>query len=247
MRVLIWRWLLCVLLLQGASAYAASSCVVLVHGLAGQPWNWWRLAPLLEAHSYQVVKARYASRKLTVAQASQAVTQAVSRCEPARDVAMVGHSLGGILIRHYLAHTPNHQVTRVVMLGTPNQGSHLAVRANRKYWHEQGIARLMGPVVAELQAVPSSTVNQLPAMSVPTGVLAGYLTPTPWLTKRFGRVPNDGLVAVDNTKVAGMSDFALIKATHMGLLFDVDAQRQVLWFLQAGHFFHAQPVESRAD
>lgn len=239
--------MLCALLMQSTWALAAPSCVVLVHGLAGQPWNWWRLSPLLEVQGYQVIKARYPSRKLTVAQASQAVTEAVSRCEPSRDVAMVGHSLGGVLIRYYVSNTPNHKVSRVVMLGTPNQGSHLAVRANRKYWHEQGIARLMGPVVAELQATPDSLVNQLPAMQIPTGVLAGYLTPTPWLTKRFGRVPNDGLVAVDNTKIAGMHDFALIKATHMGLLFDVDAQRQVLWFLQTGHFFHAQPVGSVVD
>lgn len=215
-----------------------SGCVVLVHGLAGQGWNWWRLAPLLEQHGYQVVKARYRSRQLTITQAAPALSRAIEQCPPHLPVSLVGHSLGGILIRQYLTQPDHRPIHRVVMLGTPNRGSHLAVDRNRKYWHEQWIARLMGPVVAQLQATPDSAVNQLPAISVPTGVIAGYLTPAPWLTKRFDHLPNDGLVATEYTKVAGMQDFVYVKTTHMSLPFDVNAQRQVLWFVQTGRFFH---------
>ncbi len=223
--------------MQSAQA-TTHGCVVLVHGLAGQPWNWWRLAPLLEQQHYVVVRARYLSRRLTIEQATQAINTAINQCPQDQPISLVGHSLGGILIRQYLTQADHRPIARVVMLGTPNQGSHLAIRANQKYWHEQGIAWLMGPVVKQLQANAEGVVHQLPPIDVPTGVIAGYLTPTPWLTKRFDGQANDGLVAMDYTKLAGMSDFIEVKATHMGLLFDVDAQRQVLWFLQTGHFFH---------
>lgn len=237
-------WLCGVLLLISVSSMAATppqGCVVLVHGLAGQGWNWWRLAPLLEQHGYQVVRARYRSRQLTISQAVSALSRAVEQCPAQLPVSMVGHSLGGILIRQYLKQPDHRPLHRVVMLGAPNRGSHLAVATNRKYWHEQWLARLMGPVVAELQTTPDSVVNQLPPIEVPTGVIAGYLTPAPWLNKRFEHLPNDGLVAVEYTKLAGMRDFVLAKTTHMSLPFDANVQRQVLWFLKMGHFFHAPP------
>lgn len=221
-----------------ATTTASSGCVVLVHGLAGQGWNWWRLTPLLERYGYQVVKARYRSRHLTISQATPELSKAVSQCAPHLPVSLVGHSLGGILIRQYLTEPDHRPVHRVVMLGTPNRGSHLAVDRNRKYWHEQWLAQWLGPVVAQLQATPDSAVNQLPPVTVPTGVIAGYLTPAPWLNKRFGHLPNDGLVAVDYTKVSGMQDFVHVRTTHMSLPFDSNVQHQILWFLQTGRFFH---------
>src|SRR5512147_1301016 len=46
-------------------------------------------------------------------------------------VALIGHSLGGLLLRHALVDAPGLNVHRLIMLGTPNQPPRLAVRANR--------------------------------------------------------------------------------------------------------------------
>jgi pimeloyl-ACP methyl ester carboxylesterase len=47
------------------------------------------------------------------------------------DVALVGHSMGGLVARAALMHTAGAQVSRVVLLGTPNYGSLAAVQALR--------------------------------------------------------------------------------------------------------------------
>jgi len=47
------------------------------------------------------------------------------------DVALVGHSMGGLVARGALVHAAGQRVSRVVMLGTPNSGSFGAVQALR--------------------------------------------------------------------------------------------------------------------
>jgi len=47
------------------------------------------------------------------------------------DVALVGHSMGGLVARAALTHPVGAQVSRLVMLGTPNYGSLAAVQALR--------------------------------------------------------------------------------------------------------------------
>jgi hypothetical protein len=47
------------------------------------------------------------------------------------DVAIIGHSMGGLVARAALTHRAGRQGTRLVMLGTPNQGSLAAVQALR--------------------------------------------------------------------------------------------------------------------
>ena len=47
------------------------------------------------------------------------------------DVALIGHSMGGLVARAALTHPAGAQVSRVVMLGTPNHGSLAAVQALR--------------------------------------------------------------------------------------------------------------------
>ncbi len=49
----------------------------------------------------------------------------------ARNVGIVGHSMGGLVARAALTHAAGRQVSRLVMLGTPNSGSFGAVQAVR--------------------------------------------------------------------------------------------------------------------
>jgi hypothetical protein len=47
------------------------------------------------------------------------------------DVALIGHSMGGLVARAALTHSAGRRVSRLVMLGTPNSGSLAAVQALR--------------------------------------------------------------------------------------------------------------------
>ncbi|MBK6598742.1 MAG: alpha/beta hydrolase, partial [Proteobacteria bacterium] len=53
------------------------------------------------------------------------------REDPAREILLVAHSMGGLVARHALTLPGQTKVTRVVLLGTPNFGSLAAVQALR--------------------------------------------------------------------------------------------------------------------
>lgn len=83
--------------------------------------------------------------------------------EPAARVALVGHSLGGLVSRAALARPGGGKVERLVLLGTPNCGSFAAVQALRgTYSVVRKIARLDGRHTAE--ALAASTFNTFPSL-----------------------------------------------------------------------------------
>lgn len=221
------------------------SCVVMLHGLAGRPWNFNALARTLTRYGHPVEIPAYPSRYLTIEKAANVVAESVNRCHArgATTVDLVGHSLGGLLIRQYLstqslAEQQRLGIGRVVMLGTPNQGSVLSDDGGLRFGYEREIAKWLGPVVAELGTGSAGPIKRFGPMTVPTGVVAGYYSLIPWFNRRFAE-PNDGLVSVSSTRVAGMKDFIEVPENHLKLAEDPDVQRQVLWFLHTGHFYHA--------
>ena len=213
------------------------SCVVLVHGLAGSRWNWIGLPQLLQRSGYHVVNYSYPSRQQRIEVAAQALAPVVQQClqQQRRPVHLVGHSMGGLLIRAYLQQYGHVGIGRVVMLGTPNQGTELSDPTGQQPY-ERAVAGWLGPAVAQMTTETNGFVAQLAEPSVPTGIIAGYLTPTPWLNRRFNTA-NDGLVAVYSTRLSTMQDFVLVRSIHTSLPLQVDAQRQVGWFLATGRFY----------
>lgn len=215
-----------------------NGCVVLLHGLAGSHWNWLGMSALLQRNGYHVLAANYPSRAQTIEQSAQVIVSALTACQQqhAAPVHLVGHSLGGLLIRQYLQQYGDAGIGRVVMLGTPNHGTELSDQVSAPWPHERAIASWLGPAVAQLNTRPDGFIAQLAEPSVPTGIIAGYLTPTPWLNRRFNTA-NDGLVAVYSTRLTRMQDFILLPLVHANLPFNVDAQRQTVWFLKTGQFY----------
>ena len=105
-----------------AARYLPPMRVLLAHGLARTPLSLAGLARVLEraghttrsfgyfafAESYDDIRARLVAELAEMA------------ADPA-PVGLVGHSLGGLLLRHALADVPSLNVHRLIMLGTPNR------------------------------------------------------------------------------------------------------------------------------
>lgn len=218
----------------------SAGCVVLVHGLAGSGWNWVGMRQLLQRSGYHVVTLDYPSRQQSIQVSAQALQPAIQQCVQAQHtpVHLVGHSMGGLLIRYYLQHYGATDIGRVVMLGTPNQGSELSDPTQQKP-HERVAAGWLGPAAQQFSTRQDGFIANLAEPQVPTGIIAGYLTLTPWLNRRFNTA-NDGLVAVYSTRLASMQDFLMLPAVHNSLPIKVDAQRQTLWFLNTGRFYSPQ-------
>ena len=143
-------------------------------------------------------------------------------------VHFVCHSLGGLVVRHLFHTSEQQRPGRVITLGTPHQGSRVAV----KLGYLPGFKALLAAGLSEGLAggaPPWPGGRQL-------AVISG--------TKPFGlgmtvcrlSAPHDGTVTVAETKLEGMSAHALLPVTHTGLLVSPMVARFVCAYLKAGRF-----------
>lgn len=150
---------------------------------------------------------------------------------PGETVHFVGHSLGGLLICALLEHALPPRIGRVVCLGTPFKGSKTAARVTR--W--PGGRHVIGKCLADVHARGGFAAWRA---GVEAGCVAGRM---PF---GVGRLlgpfpePNDGTVAVDETRIAGLADHIVLPVSHVALLWSASVAAQVAHFLEQGRFRH---------
>ena len=105
-------------------------------------FSYLRLQLQLRAHGFAVECHDYDWRRSLTQLGAELATR-LRACAPTR-VALVGHSMGGLLARAALTQGGLAHVERVVLLGTPNSGSFAAVQALRgTYAVVRKLARLV--------------------------------------------------------------------------------------------------------
>lgn len=206
--------------------------VVLLHGLARGQGSMAKLGAFLRKRGFETWSHTYPSRRDSIASLASALTERLVDAAGDRPLCAVTHSMGGIVVRHL--QDPRLHWSRIVMLAPPNQGSRLAaglVRNPLFRW-------FYGPAGGEL-----ADASTWPVPPAPFGVIAGtrdvaWSNPTSWtMGRRFpAGVKNDGTVAVDETKLPGMTAFAEVDATHTWIMNAREVWRLTLAYLQNGRF-----------
>jgi triacylglycerol lipase len=201
--------------------------VVLLHGLARRAGSLAGMGRFLEAAGFATWACDYPSRRVPIAAAAAELADRIAAELPARPLAAVTHSLGGIIVRHLA--DPRLDWRRIVMLAPPNQGSQVAaaLAANPLFrW-------FYGPAGQELAAL-----STWPPPPAPTAIIAGTrrrsaANPTSWVSSRIfpTDTPHDGTVAVAETLLAG-APHATVDATHTFIMNHPLARELTLQFLQ---------------
>ena len=147
----------------------------------------------------------------------------------APEVHLIGHSLGGLVIHRFLERFPAQPAGRVVFLGTPCMASRAAERAGRF----APVAHLMGQSVAEELLQPRTRHWMHPR---PLGIVAGT-QPIGFgqLWAKFDE-PNDGTVAVSETRMPGATDHNVLPVSHLGMLLSARVAHEAGRFLTQGRF-----------
>jgi triacylglycerol lipase len=206
--------------------------VVLLHGLARTPLSLLALSVSARSRGYRVINWHYRSTRMTIADAAESFAREVApKLTTATRVHFLTHSLGGIIVRRFLATYGLPNVGRVVMLAPPNGGSEVADVLGQSC----ALKKLVAPL-RELGTGDASVPRTLPAADFELGVIAGSRSHIPLFDRWMQRVPNDGVVAVDRTRVNGMRDFLVLHRTHTTLPWSPDAIRAALTFLEHGRF-----------
>ena len=215
---------------------------ILIHGLHQTALIMRPLAKRLQAQGLDTHQYGYRSMRDGIQTNSQRLNKWLEQNHHSdRPIDLVGHSLGGLIIRDFVTQYPKWQIGRCVTLGTPHMGSICA----------DYIWRLTPAMVGKsyLDALDGS-VAPLPE-HITLGIIAGN---RPYgLGQVFLQYHNrklrkadsplldeylvhDGTVYLKETKLDAATDHLILPVSHTGMLIDKNVAEQTIYFLQHGQF-----------
>jgi len=144
-------------------------------------------------------------------------------------VHVLAHSLGGVVTLETFATENELPPGRIVLLGSPVQGSRAAQAIAAWSWGPQILGSL---AVAELARPRARSWNGPREV----GVIAG--SRSAGLGRLFSSlpVPNDGTIAVDETRLPGATASITLDVSHTGMLFSLPVAESVTRFFRTGGF-----------
>jgi pimeloyl-ACP methyl ester carboxylesterase len=214
--------------------------IIILHGLAATRWTMRLLAEHLEDEgNYTIVNVEYPSTRQPMAEHAKALARVVEGLPEIQQLNFVGHSMGNIVIRHYLADMQKKygrqdpRLGRVVMIAPPNHGSLTATRWSDNSAFKAVLGRPARQLGVEWQWLESDLI----APPCQFGIVAGGRGKGGY--SPFLPGDDDGRIRVETTKLAGAHDFVLVSNIHEFIGNDPRTFDFVLKFLNEGHFVAA--------
>lgn len=219
---------------------------LLIHGLHMHGLYMRPLAKKLAQAGFSTHAPSYHSLTQSIEAHSQIIHHwLLEHHQPDLPLNFVGHSLGGLVIRHFLAtYGSRWQTHRCVTLGTPHQGSICASYANK----------LLPALVR--RAYPNALDGSCPHLDdeIEFGVIAGTRPlglgrPILSYHSRRHQLDNearihDGTVYLSETPLSYAKDYLILPVSHSELLTDAHTAQQIIHFLEHGQFAtHKKPPQ----
>ena len=204
--------------------------VLLLHGILMNAMEMLFLKRQLEKQGFRVYSLSYASVKHSIEENTHRLYQKITRLN-CQKLHIVAHSLGGIMSMHLLEKYPDLPIQRVVMLGTPINGSYAAKIIAR--W--QVIGRLL------TSSMPQGLAGDhafSPSGKHEIGMIAGSIKSPIGFGLLLGKLPeaSDGTVLLSETKHAVLKQHVILKKSHTGLVFSPMVAKLTANFLETGDF-----------
>ncbi|AVH29573.1 MULTISPECIES: cobinamide adenolsyltransferase [Vibrio] len=143
---------------------------------------------------------------------------------------LVGHSLGGLMIKRYLANRKpsTSLISHVVAIGSPLKGASIVGRIQ-----DLGLGAILGNS-------PHHGLNRHDdawAFPQKLGSIAGTMPigARPLLIRNDNTM-SDGTVTVEETRLDGMQDHIEVKQTHTSLIYNTFVPQQIDHFIRTDYF-----------
>jgi pimeloyl-ACP methyl ester carboxylesterase len=215
--------------------------VILMHGLGHGRLSMKKMAQYLRKSSdFNIFNISYASTRQEMTAHAQSLARIVESLEGIDEIHFVAHSMGNLVIRRYLFDHNDPRIGRIVMLGPPNDGAQLAKRYGKRLYK-----LLAGQSGDQLGRHWDQLKDKLATPKVQFGIIAGS-QPVAGQGNPLITGNDDLVVRVEETKLPGAADFAILPVAHSFLMNDATVQQYTLNFLQQGRFFvRDSSVESK--
>lgn len=217
---------------QGKAVPARGEVVVVLHGLGSGRWAMHPVSEHLRANGFDVVEVGYSTTSGTVADHAKTLAAVLKHLPEAEKIHFVAHSLGNIVVRHYLADTAevrDPRLGRMVMLAPPNHGSDRA----RLWAKSSAVVRTLGPAVKEL----GPDWNQLePRLATPAdfAIISGGLENEIGFNLTIDG-DDDGTLSIAETHLDGAMDEMIVPVLHSLIMYRQDVLDATTAFLRDGH------------
>lgn len=197
--------------------------VFLVHGMGRTHRSLALLGARLERGGLSTSRFGYDVRAHTLDEIRERFVAHVRTRAAGAPYGIVGHSLGNVIARLASPRLPAG-LTGIVMLAPPNRPPRLATLLA-----DRPIFRALAQDAGQRLADPAF-YDTLPVPAVPTLIFAGTAGPRArWLP--LGHLPSDGVVAVDETPLAG-AEHRTVPALHTFIMNDARVAAEALAFLR---------------
>lgn len=232
-----------VFMLPAPAQAGAGDTVVLLHGIARTNSSMEKMAEALSGKGYKTINVDYVSREKPIEELAKDLQKEIKRHRPEtkKKIHFIGHSMGGLIIRAYINKYRPKNLGRVVMLGTPNNGSEVAdlLKDNVVY------KSYYGPAGQELITDQNGFKKIFGKVTYDLGVIAGDRSIDPVSSLFIITGDDDGKVPVTSTKIKGMKDHIIIHATHTFMSSNAEVIQQTGYFLEHGKFLREKTTDKR--
>ena len=203
--------------------------VILAHGIIRSSKSFGSMREELEKQGYLVVGFDYPSTQISITDAAEHLASVVESLEGIEQIDFVVHSLGGLVVRAYLAKQTDKRIQRMVMMGVPNRGAKMAdhIQTNLLY------KLFYGPAGQQLGSGEDGLIAKLPTPKFEFAMIAGSKGT---INGYNPLVPgdDDGTVSITSTRLPGAADFLTVRCLHSFLMFNDTAVAATVRFLETG-------------
>ena len=211
--------------------------VVMIHGLHQRAFIMRPLASKLKKAGYRTHQHDYYSLVDPVEMHSKSLNNWLkANHDPSEPLHLVGHSLGGLVMRDFIHRYPKWQIAPSVTLGTPHLGSVCADYVSRLASPLVGRAYCKG-LDGDIEPLPDDVCLGVIAGNSPYGL--GQLVLEHY--KRQKKLPSeqgqhDGTVFVSETRLPNARDHIVLPVSHTGMLINDAVAKQTVYFLEHERF-----------
>ena len=210
---------------QDSSPSEEKETVILLHGMGRSRLSMVVLSHRFKQAGYRTLNFPYSQMGSSLNELSDKLKGFIQERVNTPRYNLVAHSLGNVIIRNAFRKEWPPGLGRIVMLAPPNQPADLAKRFKKNL-----IYRLFtgdsGQKLSE-----EEFYADLPVPEVDFGVIAGDKG-----QKLSFAEPNDGLVAVKETKLEEMKDFIVLQHAHTFIMNCRDTFEHCKSFIETGNF-----------